>query len=61
MKLLRPEDVAETLNISKWTVYRWVDEGKLKATKLSPGCLRIFNDSVEALIRMKTLNNDSHA
>lgn len=49
-RLLRPEEVASFLGVSKWTIYRWVDEGRLRATKVGPGCLRIFMDSVEALV-----------
>ena len=49
-KLLKADKVAESLCVSKWTVYRWVEEGKLRATKLGPGVLRIFEDSVEELI-----------
>lgn len=49
-RLLRPEEVAAILSVSKWTIYRWVDEGRLRATKVGPGCLRIFMDSVEALV-----------
>ena len=49
-RLLRPDEVAIFLGVSKWTVYRWVDEGRLMATKVGPGSLRIFLDSVEALV-----------
>ena len=31
--LLRVNEVAALLNVSRWTVYRWVEEGKLSATK----------------------------
>ncbi|MFQ5580778.1 MAG: helix-turn-helix domain-containing protein [Nitrospiria bacterium] len=50
-KLLRPDEVAENLSVSKWTIYRWIDEGKLKGTRIVPGGLRIFSDSVEDLIK----------
>jgi len=49
-KLLRPDEVAEYLSVSKWTIYRWVEEGRLKATKISSGSLRIYSNSVEDLI-----------
>lgn len=49
-RLLKPKEVATILGVSKWTIYRWVEEGRLKATKVGPGCLRIFSDSVEALV-----------
>ncbi|MFQ5589212.1 MAG: helix-turn-helix transcriptional regulator [Nitrospiria bacterium] len=55
-RLLRPDEVAESLSVSKWTVYRWVEEGKLKGTKLGAGVLRIFSDSVEDLIQERTIH-----
>lgn len=47
--LLKPDEAASFLGVSKWTIYKWVDEGRLMATKVGPGCLRIFFASVEAL------------
>ncbi len=44
------DEVATLLNVSRWTIYRWVREGRLEATKLTTGSLRIFHDSVLALI-----------
>lgn len=49
-RLLRPEEAANFLSVSKWTIYRWIEEGRLKATKVGPGCLRIFSDSIEELV-----------
>lgn len=49
-ELLRVHEAAEVLNVSRWTIYRWVDEGRLKATKIGKGSLRIFRNSVEALV-----------
>ena len=57
-RLLRPDEVATFLGVSKWTIYRWVDEGRLKATKVGPGCLRIFMDSVEALVKENIINEE---
>ncbi len=62
-RLLRPDEVAAFLSVSKWTIYRWVEEGRLRATKVGPGCLRIFSDSVEVLVegnRIEDANNLSH-
>lgn len=42
--------MATLLNVSRWTIYRWVREGRLEATKLTTGSLRIFHDSVRALV-----------
>ncbi|MFQ5544075.1 MAG: helix-turn-helix transcriptional regulator [Nitrospiria bacterium] len=55
-ELLKVDEVAKKLSVSKWTVYRWVEEGRLKATKLGPGVLRIFKDSVDELINTKTVD-----
>lgn len=49
--LLRVGEAAQALNVSRWTIYRWVDEGRLKATKIGKGSLRIFRESVNTLIQ----------
>jgi excisionase family DNA binding protein len=49
-RLLRVDEVARILNVSRWTVYRWVEAGRLGGTRLGAGSLRIFSDSVAALI-----------
>ncbi|MCI0528860.1 MAG: helix-turn-helix domain-containing protein, partial [Nitrospira sp.] len=33
--------------VSKWTIYRWIKEGRLQATKISRGSLRIFKRSIQ--------------
>ena len=48
--LLRVKEAAQLLHVSKWTVYRWIDEGRLEATKIGGGSLRIFRRSVAALV-----------
>lgn len=48
--LLRVKEAAHVLKVSKWTIYRWVDEGRLSATKIGGGSLRIFRLSVMALV-----------
>jgi excisionase family DNA binding protein len=50
-QLLRVSEAAQTLNVSRWTIYRWVEEDRLKATKIGKGSLRIFRDSIDALIQ----------
>jgi excisionase family DNA binding protein len=50
-QLLRVGEAAQALNVSRWTIYRWVDEGRLKATKIGKGSLRIFRESVNTLIQ----------
>ena len=48
--LLRIQEAAKVLQVSKWTIYRWVDEGRLRGTKIGQGSLRVFRTSVEELI-----------
>jgi excisionase family DNA binding protein len=49
-QLLRVDEAASALNVSRWTVYRWVEEGKLRGTKIGRSSLRIFEESVAGLI-----------
>lgn len=48
--LLRVGEAAEVLSVSRWTIYRWVEEGRLRGTKIGKGSLRIFRESVVGLI-----------
>jgi excisionase family DNA binding protein len=48
--LVSPEEAARTFKVSKWTIYRWIKEGRLEATKISRGSLRIFRGSIHRLI-----------
>jgi excisionase family DNA binding protein len=45
-KLLRPREVANSLAISRSTVYRWFWEGKLKGIKFEGGTVRILESSL---------------
>lgn len=47
---LRVGEAAELLSVSRWTIYRWVEEGRLRGTKLGRGSLRIFRESALQLI-----------
>lgn len=49
-ELLRVGEAAKALNVSRWTIYRWVEEDRLKATKIGKGSLRIFRDSIDMLV-----------
>lgn len=40
-QLLRVNEAAEVLNVSRWTVYRWVEDGRLSATKIDTQSLRV--------------------
>ena len=49
-ELLRVGEAAKVLNVSRWTIYRWVEEDRLKATKIGKGSLRIFRNSIDMLV-----------
>jgi excisionase family DNA binding protein len=49
-RLLRVDEAAKILNVSRWTVYRWVEAGRLGGTRIGAGSLRIFSETVAALI-----------
>lgn len=51
-RLLRVDEAAKILNVSRWTVYRWVEAGRLGGTRLGAGSLRIFSHTVAALINL---------
>ncbi|NWF72256.1 MAG: excisionase family DNA-binding protein [Nitrospirae bacterium] len=48
--LLRILEAATLLKVSKWTIYRWIEEGRLRATKIGQGSVRVFRTSVDVLI-----------
>lgn len=48
--LLRVGEAAKALNVSRWTIYRWIEEGRLEATKIGKGSVRIFGTSISSLI-----------
>jgi len=60
-ELLRVGEAAKFLNVSRWTIYRWVEEDRLKATKIGKGSLRIFRESIEALVEQNRKDNWSLA
>ncbi|MBI2882893.1 MAG: helix-turn-helix domain-containing protein [Candidatus Methylomirabilis oxyfera] len=56
--LLRVDEAATLLSVSRWTIYRWVQEGRLEATKIGKGSLRIFESSVTTLIEQNRTFGD---
>jgi excisionase family DNA binding protein len=50
--LLRVGEAADLLSVSRWTIYRWVEEGRLRGTKIGKGSVRIFRDSITSLIEV---------
>lgn len=57
--LLRVQEAAALLRVSKWTIYRWIEEGRLHATKIGRGSLRIFRASVNGLIDGRRTDQES--
>lgn len=49
--LLRVEEAAAVLSVSRWTIYRWVEEGRLRGTKIGKGSVRIIRASITSLIK----------
>lgn len=49
--LLRVGEAAEFLSVSRWTIYRWLDEGRLDGTKIGRGSVRVFRTSLEKLVQ----------
>jgi len=54
---LRVDEAAMLLSVSRWTIYRWVQEGRLEATKVGKGSLRVFQTSVAALIEQNRVSD----
>ena len=48
--LLRVGEAAAVLSVSRWTIYRWVEEGRLRGTEIGKGSVRIIRDSITSLI-----------
>jgi excisionase family DNA binding protein len=48
--LLRVGEAAEFLSVSRWTIYRWLEQGRLEGTKISKGSTRVFRASLEHLV-----------
>lgn len=55
--LLRVNEAAELLQVSRWTVYRWLADGRLQGTKLGKGSLRVLGESVSRLIEENRVNH----
>jgi excisionase family DNA binding protein len=49
--LLRVREAADFLSVSRWTIYRWVEEGRLRGTKVGTGNLRIYRESIAGLVQ----------
>ncbi len=56
-RLLRVEEAAEFLSVSRWTIYRWVEDGRLRGAKIGKSSLRIFRESIVGLVE----SSENHA
>jgi len=48
--LMRVDEAAAFLSVSRWTIYRWMEAGKLEGTKIGSGSVRVFKSSLDRLI-----------
>ncbi len=49
-RLLTPQQFADRLSISRWTVYAWIAEGRVKSVKLGR-LVRIPESEVERIVQ----------
>jgi len=56
-KLLKPAEVCEQLSINNDTMHRLIESGKLRAVKLGPKSTRVYEDSLQELLK----NGDQNA
>lgn len=54
--LLRVDEAAEALAVSRWTIYRWVEQGRLEGTKIGRGTLRVFTRSIDRLVEQNRID-----
>ena len=55
--LLTKDEAADRLGISRRTLERWIDAGRLAAIKPSPGVVRIHPDELDRLIAESSTAN----
>jgi excisionase family DNA binding protein len=48
--MLKPSDVAKRLNVNRTTVTRWIQQERLKATRLGEKLYRIAEEDLEAFL-----------
>lgn len=49
--LMRVDEAAAFLSVSRWTIYRWMDAGKLEGTKIGRGSVRVSKRSLDRMIQ----------
>ncbi|MBW2607713.1 MAG: helix-turn-helix domain-containing protein [Deltaproteobacteria bacterium] len=47
--LLRPDEVAQVLRVSKYSIYRLIKEDRIRSVKVG-GSMRIFSESVKMFL-----------
>lgn len=52
--MLRPDEVAQFLGVTRQTVYNWIDDGKISAKKCSKNVIRISRNSVIFFVNTTT-------
>jgi excisionase family DNA binding protein len=53
--MISPQDAADMLSVDRDTIFRWIKDGRLPATKLSPRVVRIRIADIEAMIDARRL------
>jgi len=57
-RLLKPNEVAEILQCSRTSVYRWFNEDELSGLMLWGETLRLYESGVEAFIEIREYNKE---
>jgi len=58
--LVTPDEAAKMLRVSRWTIYRWLSEGRIRGTRIGRGTLRVFRESIDELIEHNECHFLSH-
>lgn len=53
--MVSPQEAAEMLSVDRETIFRWVKQGRLAASKLSPRIVRIRVADIEAMLAQGAL------
>lgn len=53
VELLNVREVAEILGVSQRTVWRWVDQGRLRTVRVGPKLVRFRRVDLDAITRSK--------
>jgi excisionase family DNA binding protein len=51
-RLFRMDEVAKILGVSRFTVYRWCDHGKIDFVRIGPRMMRIERECVVKFIKV---------